>query len=618
MDFLPHSTCYLNDTRIILLHVVGDTGTALAYLLISVSLWRFTLRRRDLPFSALWLMFAAFILSCGATHASEAWSIFSPIYYTSGALKLLTAFISIVTALCLPSVLRQALLLPSPAQLQQANEALSLEMEHRCLAEVTLNQRTKVLTSMLNALSEAVIVTSLDDNVLEYNPAAVRLVGPRPPSVSHWQSSHPVLVQQLRAALQGRCEQTIVERADGSGWLSYAAKPIYDEVDAVTGALAIVRDVTHEQLAQHGERAALASLERRVAERTEVYSTLLESIPQIVWTADANGTTNYFNDKWYAYTGLSEEQSLGWGWIDALHPEDRDATTARWTEATTRLGKTYELEYRFRGEDGTYRWHLGRGVPLKTQDGSVARWFGTCTDIHDQKEAMATLRLFNEELEEGVRLRTRQLRQALEDKELLLREVHHRVKNNLQVISSLLNIQARNVSSEEPRRVLLDCRERVSAIALVHEQLYSSHSPSEVDFRHYVVSLCEQLSNSLGVRLQQIRVRLELDEVKLSIDKAVPCGLVLNELVTNALKHAFDDSQECREVLIQLSNSPLGEVTLQISDSGKGMSLPATPGGFGMTMVKMLTRQLGGSFRTTVEHGTTHTLVFTCHRDHDG
>ena len=185
------------------------------------------------------------------------------------------------------------------------------------------------------------------------------------------------------------------------------------------------------------------SLRDEIAERRKVeddlrasekrFRDLAEALPQIVWCTDAEGVNDYFNARWYEYTGLSPEESLGYGWVEILHPDDRELTRRVWAEAVTD-GSSYQIEYRIlRCEDRTYRWHLGRGLPIAREDGSIVRWFGTCTDIDDQKCAAESLRQSNDRLEGRVRDRTAALERANAD---LLAEVAERRKAELEALRS--------------------------------------------------------------------------------------------------------------------------------------------------------------------------------------
>ncbi len=117
---------------------------------------------------------------------------------------------------------------------------------------------------------------------------------------------------------------------------------------------------------------------------------LADALPQIVWMTDASGAVLYFNARWFAFTGTDRSASYGEAWVAVLHPDDRERTAARWAHSVA-TGEVYETEYRFRGADGSYRWQLARGLPVRDADGAIGRWFGTCTDIHDQKRAEETL-----------------------------------------------------------------------------------------------------------------------------------------------------------------------------------------------------------------------------------
>ncbi len=182
-----------------------------------------------------------------------------------------------------------------------------------------------------------------------------------------------------------------------------------------------------------GLRSANDALEARVAEQAAVeaelraserrYQFLADTMPQIVWTARPDGGLDYYNRRWFDYTGMSFEQTRDWGWQPVLHPDDLQNCLERWTRSV-RSGEVYEVEYRFKGAaEGSYRWHLGRAEPMRDRDGRVVQWVGTCTDIDDQKRVEAELRTAREGLEHRVRERTAELSAAVE---LLQAEVAER------------------------------------------------------------------------------------------------------------------------------------------------------------------------------------------------
>jgi len=204
------------------------------------------------------------------------------------------------------------------------------------------------------------------------------------------------------------------------------------------------------------------------------------------------------------------------------------------------------------------------------------------------------------------------LRQSLATKEVLLREVHHRVKNNLQIISSLLNMQADLLANQDARAAFDESQRRVRSMALIHDQLCNDPGSAELDFGEYATSLAGELMAAQGGPSGAVRLRLEADPVRLSVDQAMPCGLILNELLTNALKYAFPDGR-AGEILVALHCSEGGRVALRVADDGVGL-----PAGFdwrhseslGLRIVDILTRQLNGALVFPPGRGADFTLTF--------
>jgi PAS domain S-box-containing protein len=211
-------------------------------------------------------------------------------------------------------------------------------------------------------------------------------------------------------------------------------------------------------------------------------------------------------------------------------------------------------------------------------------------------------------------LRTqRQLAAALAVKEALLREVHHRVKNNLQIISSLLSMQAESLRGSTAAQALLDGQRRVQCMAMIHNRLKSDRDIERLDFREFAESLISDLFYSHGVSSDRIQLRFELEPVTLDLNQAIPCGLALNELVTNALKYAFPNDRT-GELRVTLRCDAENRVKLTVADDGVGLS----PGfdwrespSLGLRIVDVLRRQLGGMLEHESRPGTTFRLLFT-------
>jgi len=207
----------------------------------------------------------------------------------------------------------------------------------------------------------------------------------------------------------------------------------------------------------------------------------------------------------------------------------------------------------------------------------------------------------------------RALSQALAAKDVLLRELHHRVKNNLQTISSLLNMQAELLPDLAARRALRDAQRRVHSMALIHEQMYSDRDMNAVDFGEYAKRLTRDVFESFGAAASRVCPRFVLERVFLAMDQMIPCGLILNELVTNSLKHAFP-GERTGEILVSLRCADGKTVALGVADNGVGLppdSDEKAATSLGTRIVEILTRQLGGRLDRDSGSGLSSTVTFT-------
>lgn len=260
----------------------------------------------------------------------------------------------------------------------------------------------------------------------------------------------------------------------------------------------------------------------------------------------------------------------------------------------------WQQEYRVQFDDGTVRWLFGNALPERLADGSVL-WHGFITDITERKKLDQALQT------------------SLQEKVALLNEVHHRVKNNLQVISSLLRLEAGRSSHADTRAVLQDMQGRIRAMALLHETLYRAGIFASVDLASYLKQLATQAfrAQSSGA----VRLSLLLNPVQVSMDQATPCGLLVNELISNALKHAFPAGQGGDvQVALQAEPNPVGDAPqwcLRVSDNGVG--LPADfearrTQSLGMQLASDLARQLGGTLlihsKPSPETGASFSVCF--------
>jgi two-component sensor histidine kinase/CheY-like chemotaxis protein len=216
----------------------------------------------------------------------------------------------------------------------------------------------------------------------------------------------------------------------------------------------------------------------------------------------------------------------------------------------------------------------------------------------------------NIELLEEQKERENEIRQSLKEKLILVKEVHHRVKNNLQIISSLLNMQSSRLENPELVSIIRESENRVHSMALVHEKLYQSDLMATIDFSEYLQSLAEQLISSYCV-YENIKLSFNINKIMLSINTAIPCGLIVNEILTNSIKYAFPGNRK-GEIQISL-HAENKMVYLKIQDNGIGMQKDGDMKKIktlGLKLIQILTAQIDGNIKISNESGTTYTLSF--------
>jgi two-component system, sensor histidine kinase PdtaS len=202
---------------------------------------------------------------------------------------------------------------------------------------------------------------------------------------------------------------------------------------------------------------------------------------------------------------------------------------------------------------------------------------------------------------------------SLVEKETLLREIHHRVKNNLQIISSLLNIQSSHISDEKVLASLNEGQSRVQAMSLIHQNLYQSDHLSNIDIESYMKQLVQYLTGMFQMGDQSISMEVNAKDINFDIDTAIPLGLIVNELVSNALKYAFDKNKNDGNIKIEITSISNEDYELKVSDNGKGIhdkSLIENSNSLGLKLVKILSRQLRGNFIHTNDEGSVFVVKF--------
>jgi two-component system, sensor histidine kinase PdtaS len=335
---------------------------------------------------------------------------------------------------------------------------------------------------------------------------------------------------------------------------------------------------------------------------------------------DGDGRVVLVNSRTETLFGYSREELIG-APLEMLIPERYRAThavfrSAFFTSPSVRpMGVGRDLFGR-RKDGSEVAIEIGLS-PLRTAQGDFV--LSTIVDITERKRAEAErqdlvnrLETLNLELEERVAIRTGELSATLHERDVLLQEVHHRVKNNLQVISSLISMQMRKLEAGRSRDALEECQTRVDAIALIHERLYQSGDYSKVEFAEYVRSLATSVFHATRTAPSRVNLETVIDDVALGVDTAIPCGLVLNELITNALKHAFRDGRSGK-VQIELAKIAGGRLRLAVTDNGIGLPPDLNSRqeeSLGLRLVHTLARQLKAELVVRSDGGASFELSF--------
>ncbi|MDO9527661.1 MAG: histidine kinase dimerization/phosphoacceptor domain -containing protein, partial [Syntrophales bacterium] len=302
-----------------------------------------------------------------------------------------------------------------------------------------------------------------------------------------------------------------------------------------------------------------------------------------------------FNHAFEHLIGYKAEEVIG-KQLNVLFPEESRNESLNRIEHTLKGEYWQSVEIPILLKDGNVRTVLWNSANIYTEDGTtIIATIAQGIDITERKEA------------------ERKVERSLREKEVMLKEIHHRVKNNMQVISSLLNLQAGHIKDEQALELFKECQSRVRTMALVHERLYQAEDLASIDFADYIRSLTGNLRRMYMIDPDIIKLNIYAEDVFMDINTSIPCGLIINELVSNTFKHAFPEGRE-GEVSITLTEDKVDKrYTLIVSDDG--VSFPGDldfreTETLGMQLVNILTEQLHGTIEIDRSGGTSFKIIF--------
>lgn len=467
------------------------------------------------------------------------------------------------------------------------------------LVDVTNNKETlekywasvESFQNLFNSITDAIYIQRKDGTFLEINEGALEMYGYKREEIRNQRPSFlaaPGKVDleetrlYLEKALQGE-PQTFEwwgQRKNGEVFpkevLSSKGTFFGEEV-----VITIARDISERYEA-----------EEQLRKSEEMFRQLFKNAPIPIAFMDKHQEIKQINQAFTNIFGYTKEDVKGINIDRLLVSKEREEMAHKISKSVAKGNTVHHFSKR-RCKDGGEADVLIYGLPVMVNDKPVAI-FGIYVDITDRRQA------------------EEQVRKSLKEKEVLLAEIHHRVKNNLAVITGLLELQSYNTDSKEAQKVLQASQMRINSIALIHEKLYQNEDLSEISFDIYLEQLIEVIVTSLRSEQTQISIDVQADPVQLTVNQAIPCGLILNELITNAYKHAFP-YRERGTINISLQKED-ADIHLCVQDDGVGIDEDIDfnkPQSLGLTLINTLSKQLNGtSSFEAIDPGTEFCLQF--------
>lgn len=481
-------------------------------------------------------------------------------------------------------------------ELERVNRTVSRDIAERAKAEEALRESESRFQTLADVSPVGIFRTDAEGQTTYTNPRWSEIAGLKAQDAlgRGWlRAVHPDDREQLARAweaarLAQRTSQADYRlvRPDGTiSWVMGQAAPEKSGTGRVLGYVGTITDVTDRRRVEEALVASTLQF-RAIFDQAAVGMVLAEG---------AAGSFVRVNRHFCRMVGYSAEELLQMTSRQITVPDDISTDAKQVARIRDGVVPEATWEKRYRRKDGTIVWVTVFVAPLDPAEPGTTQRVGVINDITERKQAEVDLR------------------ESLREKEALLREVHHRVKNNLQVVTSLLRLETGRSQEPVVRIVLKDMQSRIQAMALLHETLYRSGNFAQVDLGMYLKQLTTQTFRALNARPGAIELDIDLASIQVGVDQAIPCGLLLNELISNCLKHGFPGNRagRIRVELPALDGS--SQTCLRVSDNGVG--LPADfeskrGRSLGLQLVSDLARQLQGRLEIGAGPGAAFSVTF--------
>jgi PAS domain S-box-containing protein len=631
--FMPHGHCYLWTPGLLWTNIISDSLIALSYFTIPVTLVFFAQRRRDIPFSWVFVAFGVFILACGATHVMDVWTTWNPDYWLLGFVKAATAGASVPTAILLVRLMPQALLIPSPQQLAQVNAQLTAEIAERKRVEQGLRREEERFRKALEHAPIGMAIVSLDGTFAQVNRALCAIVGYDKAELESLNFKHITHTEDLsgnRANMQrmlnGEIDSYQMEkrylRKDGSTvWVQETSSLLRDDQGHAMHSIAQVQDITKRKQAE----AELRSSEERVRTSEARLQAFMDHSPSVMFVKDLAGRYVHVNHEFTRVFALSRDQIIAH--TDAqLFPAEQAAQFEANDAKVLADDAPIQVEEHALYEDGAHT-SLVCKFPIHDDDRRVAAIGGVVTDITQRKKAELAIRLLNEDLEH----RTAQLTAANADLELFCYSVAHDLRAPLRHILGFASILTEEHSAQldtEAQRYLGKVHHGAQQMGHLVDALLSL---AKVGQKELALELTP-LDGIVRAVLHDLESECAQREVEWNIGtlSSIQCDpRLMKQVFFNLLSNALKYTRPRARAVIEVGRTGTGaEAVIFVRDNGVGFDMHYASKlfgvferlhkandfegtGVGLAIVERIIRNHGGRIWAEAEPDRGATFFFT-------